>query len=123
MQPLQIANATRVLAENQEEFLSLPVLDEDIEGINYMTSLWEPSPEEAKQLAGGGAVRLSVAGVMHPPVAISVQDMSATPSVVVTQAHKVEQWAQARKAAIADPNPETFTELSKAETALANTVR
>lgn len=62
MQPLRISNATRRLAEQQDEYLALSIFDERIDGINYMTSVWEPTPAELKELNEGGAVRLSIIG-------------------------------------------------------------
>jgi len=84
MTPLRISNATRRLAESQDEFTSLSILDERIEGVNYMTSLWEPSPKELEQLAEGGFIRLSiigedVGGSQFRPVMITVQP---APSVI-----------------------------------------
>jgi hypothetical protein len=73
MQPLRISNATRVLAETQDEYLALAILDEEINGTPCMTSIWEPTPRELKHLADGGAVRLTIVGSSHPPVLITTQ--------------------------------------------------
>ncbi len=73
MIPLRISNATRVLAETQDEYLCLAIRDEVIDGVNYMTSLWEPSPAELAMLAGGGHVRLTILGSGHPPVMLTTQ--------------------------------------------------
>jgi hypothetical protein len=70
---LRIANATRVLAESQDEYNSLAIYDEVVDGANQMTSLWEPTPAELKMLMAGGSVRLSILGTIHPPVALTVQ--------------------------------------------------
>lgn len=75
---LRISNATRRLAESQDEFTALSIRDERIDGVNYMTSLWEPSPKELEQLAKGGSIRLSiigedVGGSHFRPVLIEVQ--------------------------------------------------
>lgn len=73
MQPLRISNATRVLAETQDEYYALAIVDEEIEGINHMTSVWEPTSGELADLAAGGAVRLTILGSGHPPVKITTQ--------------------------------------------------
>lgn len=73
MQPLRISNATRILAETQDEYFALAILDQAIDGINHMTSVWEPTPKELADLARGGAVRLTILGSTHPPVMITTQ--------------------------------------------------
>ncbi|KZZ22337.1 hypothetical protein A3753_12890 [Sulfitobacter sp. HI0082] len=73
MQPLRITNATRVLAEAQDEYYALAILDEVIDGTPHMTSVWEPTPKELAMLQEGGAVRLSIIGTVHPPVMITTQ--------------------------------------------------
>ena len=74
MTPLRIENATRVLAESQDEYLALAILDETgTNGVNGMTSLWEPSPAELRELVQGGAVRLTILGTKHPPVILATQ--------------------------------------------------
>ena len=78
MIPLRISNATRRLAESQDEFTSLSILDEEVDGVPYMTSLWEPSPQELRDLIAGGHVRLSIIGTeiggkIFRPVLITTQ--------------------------------------------------
>lgn len=73
MLPLRIANATRILAETQDEYHALAIRDEDILGVNSMTSVWEPTPAELRMLNEGGAVRLTILGEIHPPVMLTVQ--------------------------------------------------
>ncbi|SFI59810.1 hypothetical protein [Albimonas pacifica] len=73
MLPLRIHDATRVLAEDQDDFTALAIRDENVGGFNQMTSLWEPSPAERAALAAGGAVRLTILGSVHPPVMLAVQ--------------------------------------------------
>jgi hypothetical protein len=73
MQPLRISNATRILAETQDEYYALAIRDEEIAGVNHMTSVWEPTPKELADLASGGAVRLTILGTGHPPVMITTQ--------------------------------------------------
>ncbi len=81
MLALRASNATRVLAEDQDEYHALAIVDEVIEGIPYMTSIWEPTPKELEALINGGQVRLSIVGTAHPPVQLSVQ---SAPSVNAT---------------------------------------
>lgn len=46
MLPLRISNATRILAETQDEYYALAIRDGEVEGTNHMTSVWEPTPKE-----------------------------------------------------------------------------
>lgn len=73
MLPLRISNATRILAEAQDEYHALAILDEEADGVHYMTSVWEPTPRELADLNAGGAVRLTIIGTAHPPVMITTQ--------------------------------------------------
>ena len=73
MLPLRISNATRILAETQDEYYALAILDEVIDGQPQMTSVWEPTPKELADLVAGGAVRLTILGTGHPPVMLTTQ--------------------------------------------------
>lgn len=73
MLPLRISNATRILAETQDEYYALAILDEVIDGQPQMTSVWEPTPKELADLMAGGAVRLTILGTGHPPVMLTTQ--------------------------------------------------
>lgn len=73
MLPLRISNATRILAETQDEYFALAILDEVVDGQNHMTSVWEPTPKELADLNAGGAVRLTILGTGHPPVMLTTQ--------------------------------------------------
>lgn len=75
MMPLRISNATRVLAEDQDEYYALAIVDEPHpeDGEPMMTSLWEPTPEERQHIAMGGFVKLSIEGTIHPPVVLTTQ--------------------------------------------------
>lgn len=73
MLPLRISNATRILAETQDEYFALAIRDEEIDGIPQMTSLWEPTPSELAHLNAGGAIRLTILGRVHPPVMLNTQ--------------------------------------------------
>jgi hypothetical protein len=77
MQPLRISNATRVLAEGQDEYHALAIRDRVIDGENYMSSVWEPTPAELKQLLDGGSVVLTILGTAHPPVILQTQSAPA----------------------------------------------
>lgn len=73
MLPLRISNATRILAETQDEYYALAILDEVVNDTPQMTSVWEPTPKELADLNAGGAVRLTILGRVHPPVMITTQ--------------------------------------------------
>jgi hypothetical protein len=73
MQALRVSDATRILAEGQDDYYALAIKDEVIGGVNHMTSVWEPTPKELADLASGGAVRLTILGTGHPPVMITTQ--------------------------------------------------
>jgi hypothetical protein len=73
MLPLRISNATRILAETQDEYYALAILDEVVEGQAQMTSVWEPTLKELADLNAGGAVRLTILGKHHPPVMLTTQ--------------------------------------------------
>ena len=73
MIPQRPLHATRVLAESQDEYMRLAIRDDEIDGVNYMTSLWEPSPAELKTLIEGGSVRLTIMGTAHPPVMVETE--------------------------------------------------
>lgn len=77
---LMIFNATRVLAESQDEYHPLAIRDEIVEGHNHMISLWQPTPSELADLNRGGHVRLQIIGSWHPPVILTVQPMGAEDS-------------------------------------------
>lgn len=79
MLPLRISNATRILAETQDEYYALAILDEIANGSPQMTSVWEPTPKELADLAAGGAVRLTILGRHHPPVMITTQPAPGVP--------------------------------------------
>jgi hypothetical protein len=57
MQPLRISDATRVLAESQDEYYALAIKDEEIEGVNHMTSVWEPTPRELADLQAASGLK------------------------------------------------------------------
>ncbi len=74
MQPMTLTNATRTLAKDQPEYIPLDIFDERSDsGVPTMSSLWRPSDEELDMLIAGGSVHLSILGVDHPPVVLSVQ--------------------------------------------------
>ena len=73
MRPLRIQDATRVLAETQDEYYALAIRDEKINGVNHMISVWEPTPNEIEDLKRGGLIRLEILGQGHPPVMVTTQ--------------------------------------------------
>ena len=71
-------NTTRVLAEGQEEFNKLPIVDVTAEdGSPFMCSLWKPTIKELEALLNGGDIVLSIMGLQHPPVKLYVRDCKA----------------------------------------------
>lgn len=78
MLPLRISNATRILAETQDEYYALAILDEIVDDSPQMTSVWEPTPKELADLNAGGAVRLTIIGKHHPPVKLETQGPPGT---------------------------------------------
>lgn len=51
----------------------LTIRQDDIGGVPAMVSHWRPSAAELQVLNSGGCVTLWVCGVVHPPVAVSVE--------------------------------------------------
>lgn len=77
MLPIRISGATRNLgaprgwdAEASGPCSHLPIRDEVIAGQPYMTSRWEPTPDELAALNAGGAVELRILGTAHPVVSL-----------------------------------------------------
>lgn len=77
MLPVRIACATRVFGPPQDwdadlrgPCLNLAIRDEVIEGANYMTSRWEPTPVELALLMAGGVIELRIMGVTHPVISL-----------------------------------------------------
>jgi len=67
--PLQ----TRRLASDQDEYNALSIADRpEPELGNVMESIWEPTPRELEELKNGGFIRLSIIGLIHPPVMLDV---------------------------------------------------
>jgi hypothetical protein len=56
---------------------SLPVRDEEHNGVHYMVSAWAPTPEQLAILNEGGSIRLGIAGYVHPVVFMSVAEQGA----------------------------------------------
>lgn len=52
----------------------LPVIDDRINGINFMVSFWRPTKEEIEALQNGAVLQLHVAGAVHPVVAMAVSE-------------------------------------------------
>jgi hypothetical protein len=80
MIPIRIQAATRNLGAppNWTETTDkpcghLPIRDEVIDGVPYMTSRWEPTPDELADLIAGGPVELRILGTTHPVVSLVVQ--------------------------------------------------
>lgn len=71
--PLAIEGSTRRLAETQDEYRTLHIRDDVVDGVPIMTSAWGFSAAELATLAAGGALHLSIVGYGHPPVALTVR--------------------------------------------------
>ncbi|WP_298699194.1 hypothetical protein [uncultured Brevundimonas sp.] len=79
MLPIRIAGATRNLGapadwdpDTSGPCLHLPIRDEVVEGLPYMTSRWEPTPDELAALIAGRPVELRIIGTTHPVVSLIV---------------------------------------------------
>jgi hypothetical protein len=70
--PLAITGTTRRMAENQDEYFTLHIRDEVMDGVPVMTSAWEFTPGELALLNAGGKLHLTIVGYAHPPVMLKV---------------------------------------------------
>lgn len=77
MDAVKLLNATRTLAQGQDEYNDLDILDADVDGSNCMFSVWEPTAGELEALNNGGKIQLGVMGGIHPPIMLIVQDPNA----------------------------------------------
>lgn len=81
MLPGRIQQATRVMAEGQDEYSCLAIRDEVIdcgEPLGHqpaMRSAWFPTPEEIARIVAGAPVHLVVLGSGHPPVWLDVGEV------------------------------------------------
>lgn len=80
MRPLRIRGATRNLGapkgwkdDEQGPCMHLPILDVEAEGVNYMVSRWELTPQELIALNSGAAIELWISGTHHPVIRLGVQ--------------------------------------------------
>ena len=80
MQIAQIADYTRLMAVNQDEYENLPIRDEIVMvgGIDHpvprMLCAFKPTLEECAALARGECIYLSILGTVFPPVLLTVGD-------------------------------------------------
>ena len=77
MNSIKLINASRTLAQGQDEYNDLDIMDADVKGKNCMFSVWEPSPDEIHALNNGGKIQLGIMGGVHPPVMLMVQNENA----------------------------------------------
>lgn len=72
----RIEGATRYLGAppsvDKEDCSSLAIRDIPSRWGNQMWSVWEPTPKELEQLAGGAKLYLIITGIAHPMVALCV---------------------------------------------------
>jgi hypothetical protein len=76
MEIARIKNATRVIGKSQG-YLGLPIRDEIINeatnGLSHsMTTAWIPTPKELEKLNQGASVHVTILGVNHPPMIVTV---------------------------------------------------
>lgn len=79
MMPGRIPNATRRLGApadwdkgKQGACVGLAIRDDTTTAGPGMTSVWHPTPEELERLKAGAGVYLTVLGMVHPPISMSV---------------------------------------------------
>lgn len=79
MIPARIPGATRVLgapanwdSEKSGPVAGLAIQDVSLDGVLWMVSSWEPTPEDLRHLAAGGHIHLWVQGYRHPVVGMGV---------------------------------------------------
>lgn len=70
-----IKNATRIIGETQDEYHSLHIRDELMDGLPTMVSAWKPTADELEMLKEGGSVHLHIIGTVHPPVMLTVNSV------------------------------------------------
>jgi len=71
-----IEGATRRIGKSQG-YKGLPLRDEVCPHNGHqMVTSWQPTPAEAKRLAAGAPIYLTVLGSVHPPVLLSVGEMA-----------------------------------------------
>ena len=85
MKVITIPGANFTIAEEQDEYTTLPVkvgsVDVELqdgvyEAIPTLTSAWRPTVDELLLLYRGGYVELCVLGAKHPPVMLNVKPTS-----------------------------------------------
>lgn len=90
MEAVKIEGHTRILgkpenwdASQHGECVGLPIKDVLIKNHPVMVSEFTLSPEERKQIAEGGNIRLYVWGEGHPPVALDVKPIQIKGPLVI----------------------------------------
>ena len=66
----RIEGHTRLLATEQRQYRPLYIRDQELDGVNYMTSQWRPDAEDIAKIVMGAPLLLSIAGTGHPPVLV-----------------------------------------------------
>lgn len=86
MIPVRIAGATRNLGappnwnpERDGPCSHLPIRDEVIGQVPYMTSRWELTPDEIARVQQGAPIELRIVGQTHPVVSLAIAE-AATPA-------------------------------------------
>lgn len=68
----RIEGATRIMGESQDEYQNLPIRDVATHEGNSMMSAWMPTPDEIERIKNGAPIYLSIYGIRHPPVMLTV---------------------------------------------------
>ncbi len=66
-----IEGAHAVIGKEQG-YMALTVRRDDFDGTPGLTTAWEPTPIELARLLNGAKVHVSILGLSHPPISLSV---------------------------------------------------
>ncbi len=72
-----IAGANVMLAKDQPEYLTVPCLVQEIDGVRHWSSAHEPTPEELARLNAGAPLILTLLTTFHPPCRLEVGEVPA----------------------------------------------
>ena len=120
MHPVRIAGATTDAAapkdwdvEKDGPCGTLSIKTERIVGLAFMTSAWQPTPEELEHLVKGGSVRLSISAPQHPVVQVGV--IPPVPEIAPMTYCKVKETPGWDKLLVWDEDKDCQSELSVVE--------
>lgn len=74
MRPIVIEGATLKFGapDGRDDVSTLHIREEEVAGMRFHVSAWEPSPEEIEKIKAGAPVWLWISSPTHPVVAMSV---------------------------------------------------